>query len=75
MIVEPQLETVQRNGEDATPVEKAFLCWNDTVQWVSKDFHALNHGYCPVGVVVDMLVEEKLPVKDESKILPWVFGN
>ena len=69
------METVQCNGEDTTPIEQSFLSWDDTIYWVSKDFHTLDCGYCPIGIIINMLMEEEFPIKDESQIFPQVFGG
>ena len=74
MFVEPQLETIQSDGEDTILVEEVFLYWNNAIWWISKDFHALDYGYCSVRVIVDTLIEKKLSIKDETQILPQTFG-
>ena len=65
---------IEGNGEDAASVKKMFLKGDEASGGVSKDPHTLDSQDHFVGIEVDVLIEWKFSIKDETKILPSVFG-
>ena len=67
------MKAIKCNKEDLYPIKKVFLVWKKPMYQVFKHFHIFNYRQCFISIKSDVLMKEKLSVKDEYKILPEIF--
>ena len=73
-LVVSQLSSIYSDQKDAHMVQELFVFGAESVDGVFQRHHCFHHGEGLGGIMPQMLLKEKQPIKEETQIPPVDIG-